>query len=266
MQEAIDLRDESDALYQLLEPVDDSIFATETLFKGWTVNDILTHLHLWNWAADAALNDDVAFQAFVEPAAKAAKRHGLRDFENQHSAHLSGRDLLSAWREAYISIAERFALTDPKRRVKWAGPDMSVRSSVTARLMETWSHGQAIYDLLGVRREETDRIKSIAVLGILTFGWSFKNRNLEIPDAPPYVRLTAPSGDIWEWNDAGSEDRIEGLAVEFCQVVTQSRNISDVNLHVTGSTAQHWMEIAQCFAGPCEDPPKPGTRFSANPG
>ena len=35
---------------------------------------------------------------------------------------------------------------------------------------------------------------------------------------------------------------------------------ADTALAVDGATAQHWMTIVQCFAGPPEDPPKPGTR------
>ena len=31
--------------------------------------------------------------------------------------------------------------------MKWFGPDMSVLSSISARLMETWAHDQAVYDL-----------------------------------------------------------------------------------------------------------------------
>ena len=139
---------------------------------------------------------------------------------------------------------------------------MSVRSAITSRLMETWAHGQAIYDLLGVQRVNTDRIKSIAVLGILTFGWSFKNRGLESPGEVPYVRLTAPSGEIWEWNNPQGDNKVEGPAEEFCQVVTQSRNILDTNLKIHGAISKQWMAIAQSFAGPSEEPPSPGMRHS----
>ena len=38
------------------------------------------------------------------------------------------------------------------------------------------------------------------------------------------------------------------------------RNIKDVNLDVVGNDANEWMSIAQCFAGPAEKPPAPGTR------
>jgi uncharacterized protein (TIGR03084 family) len=157
-------------------------------------------------------------------------------------------------------MADRFAAADPKQRVVWFGPDMSVRSSITARLMETWAHGQAIYDLLVRRRVDSDRIKNIVVIGINTFGWTFTNRGLAVPANRPSLRLTAPSGALWEW-DGDTTNVIEGSAVEFCQVVAQTRNIDDVGLRVVGDTAKSWMAMAQCFAGPPEDPPAPGTRF-----
>ena len=65
-------------------------------------------------------------------------------------------------------------------------------------------------------------------------------------------------------NDESYTDLIEGNAEDFCQVVTQVRNIMDVNLNVIGEIANEWMSIAQCFAGPPEQPPKPGTRFTAS--
>jgi uncharacterized protein (TIGR03084 family) len=138
---------------------------------------------------------------------------------------------------------------------------MSVRSSITARLMETWAHGQEVYDVLGATRVDTDRIKNIAQLGVNTFAWTFLNRRLEIPADVPHVRLVAPSGAIWEWNPPSETNRVEGDASEFCQVVTQVRNLADTKLTVVGETAGRWMSIAQCFAGAASDPPAPGTRF-----
>ena len=37
--------------------------------------------------------------------------------------------------------------------------------------------------------------------------------------------------------------------------------IQDTDLEVHGKIAKEWMSIAQCFAGPPEDPPKPGKRY-----
>jgi len=262
----IDFKYESDALYTLLETTSDADMARRTGFKGWTLNHIIGHLHMWNWAADLSLHDRDAFTKFYIKAGPAVQAKDLRSFEESWLAGLQGRELLETWRKFYLEMAERFVTADPRSRVKWGGPEMSVRSSVTARLMETWAHGQAVYDSFGVTRQDTDRIQNIAVLGVNTFGWTFINRKLEIPETVPYVRLTAPSGVIWEWNDASSANRIEGSATEFCQVVTQTRNIADTGLQVSGDGAQHWMMIAQCFAGPPEDPPVPGLRKSAMQG
>jgi uncharacterized protein (TIGR03084 family) len=133
----------------------------------------------------------------------------------------------------------------------------------TARQMETWAHGQAIYDMLGETRTPTNRLRNIAEIGVRTYGWTFSNRQRPVPGPGPHVRLTAPSGAIWEWNDPTPENAIKGDALQFCQVVAQTRNIADTNLKVTGEPARLWMSLAQCFAGPPADPPPPGTRFIA---
>jgi uncharacterized protein (TIGR03084 family) len=264
LKEALDFRDESDALYDLLSPQDDRVFARQTLFKGWTVNDVLTHLHIWNWAANATLNDDPEFGEMVAAALSATRKGEMRRFETQRYAGLTDRAMLNAWRAGAWDVADNFHQADPKQRLKWAGPDMSARSAITARLMETWAHGQAIFDLLGVPRQSADRIKSIVYLGVNTFGWSFQVQGQEIPETMPSLRLTAPSGDVWEWNEGeGGDNRISGSAEEFCQVVTQTRNIADTSLEVIGDTAKRWMAAAQCFAGPPESPPATGTRHRA---
>jgi uncharacterized protein (TIGR03084 family) len=157
-------------------------------------------------------------------------------------------------------MATELGESDPKRRLPWFGPDMGVRMFTTARYMETWAHSQEVYDLKGAKRTYNDRIKNVAAIGIRTFGWTFVNRKLEVPGPPPYVRLDAPSGAIWEWNDPSEEEYIRGDAAEFCHVVTQGRNIQDTGLEVIGAVSSQWMAIAQCFAGGPVDPPKPGER------
>jgi len=257
-----DFCDESEALYRLLEPLPESDFRRETQFKGWTVHDVISHLHAWNWAADLSLCDPDGFAELRESLlAELAKGRPLVEIEKEWLDDRHGRDRVEQWRAFYLAMAERFAAADPKKRVAWAGPDMSVRSSITARLMETWGHGQELYDLLGMERIDTDRIRNIAVLGVNTFGWTFANRGLDIPGPVPHVRLTAPSGAVWTWNEPSLSELVEGSATEFCQVVTQVRSLADTSLRVVGPVATSWMAIAQCFAGPAHDPPAPGTRF-----
>jgi uncharacterized protein (TIGR03084 family) len=173
-----------------------------------------------------------------------------------------GRELLALWYQGAGVLADRAAASNPAQRVSWGpGPTMSMRSLISARQMETWAHGQAIFDALGAIRVESDRLRNIAVIGMNTFAWSFVNRNLEVPAHKPHVRLTSPSGALWEWNDPDPNNLIEGAAVEFCQVVAQTRNVADTRLRLEGETARSWMSIAQCFAGPPESPPAPGSRY-----
>lgn len=262
MQEASDFRKESDALYGLVEPLSVQDWSRKTQFKGWTINDIIAHLHFGNYAASLSLQGGAAFTEFFKnrmTAGGSGTNH--MDFTHAWLAGIKDRSLLDRWRQFYAELADRFAIADPKQRVQWFGPSMSARSSITARLMETWAHGQAIYDLLGRDRTATDRIKNVAVIGINTFGWTFTNRGLPVPEERPYLRLTAPSGAEWEWGEPESQNSIRGSALEFCQVVTQVRNIADTKLRTVGDIAARWMSIAQCFAGPPENPPAPGSRF-----
>jgi len=265
LEQAIDFRDESEALHALIAPLPEADFSRPTLFKGWTIDDILGHLHFGNLLARESLLDAAAFDTLRAEMTRLRDDGGLKTPEatRRMLGGLSGSALLAAWRDFYLPMSERFAAADPKRRVRWVGPDMSVRSSITARLMETWAHGQAIYDLLGVDRRDTDRLRNVAVLGVNTFGWTFVNRGEPVPEVTPHVRLTGPSGAVWEWNAPSEDERIEGPAVAFCQVVTQTRNVADTTLAVRGPVATRWMAVAQCFAGPPRTPPAPGARRKA---
>ncbi|TNE39546.1 MAG: TIGR03084 family protein [Alphaproteobacteria bacterium] len=262
MKEAYDFRDESEALYNLVKPLNAADYDRKTLFNDWTINDVLQHLHFFNYAADLTLVDEPEFVRVYEKLVKLREKSSFTEATDVLLDGLKGPELLQTWHDYYHEMANRFYEADPKKRLKWAGPSMSARSSISARLMETWAHAQEIYDLLGVHRENHDRIRSIAIMGMNTFGWTFQNRGEEIPSPVPHVRLTAPSGEIWEWNVENETDRIEGAAEGFCQVVTQTRNVKDTDLKVSGPIATRWMEVAQCFAGPARLPPAPGTRHA----
>ena len=260
MQQAKDFLGECQALEALLRPLSDRDFEKPTAFKSWTVNTILRHLHVWNRAADLSLQGTDVFNTWLKGAMQSMMAGDLSTFEAEDVDGAAGTKLLDLWAAFYPETAARFEKTDPSKRLPWAGPSMSARSSITARLMETWAHGQAIYDELGVRRENTDRIKNIVILGQNTYGWTFKNRGLEPPEPRPQLVLTAPSGAVWTLGEDATGEKISGLAEEFCQVVTQTRNIADTKLDVIGENAEKWMATAQCFAGPPTDPPAPGVR------
>lgn len=262
MRQAEDFRAECQSLYDVLQSWPEEMWEAPTAFKGWSAIDILGHLHMADKAAMAALDGAEAFSAAMggfldavaagEPATAYTRRwHGLS----------SGPQLCAVWWRFANALADAFCPVDPRRRIPWGrGPDMSARSCMGARQMEVWAHGQALFDLMGVVRKDTDRLRNIAMLGVATLGWSFAVRGLAVPQTKPYIRLIAPSGAVWEWHDPASADRIEGTASAFCQIVTQTRHLADTGMVATGDVAQKWLAIAQCFAGPPQNPPAPGSR------
>ena len=259
---ALDFKAENDAVYQLPEQLQQDDFKRKTQFKEWTINDILAHLHYFNVAADLSLIDEPAFLKMVSELTEAGKNgEALVPFTERKLNGVKGQALLQLWRDYYPEMTECFTAEDPKKCLRWFGPSMSARTSISARLMETWSHAQAIYDLLGVEREEHDRVKNIVVLGVNAFAWTFSNRGEAVPQDKPNLCLRSPSDDVWQWHDESKSNFIEGTAVDFCRVVTQTRNVADTSLVVQGATATRWMAIAQCFAGPPNDLPAPGIRF-----
>ena len=261
MQESQDLIDEMEEFHAFLQTLSEEDWDTPTLFMDWTPWDVVAHLHYFDLVSMAALQGEEQFantQKELIDSIMAGRTNA--EIARERFAGMNAQELMEAWRRDCIDMATQLGESEPKRRLPWFGPDMGVRMFTTARFMETWSHSQEVYDLKGVKRTYNDRMKNVAAIGVRTFGWTFINRKLEIPGAPPYVRITAPSGEIWEWNDPSEEETVRGDAAEFCHVVTQGRNIEDTNLEVRGQVATQWMAIAQCFAGGAVDPPKPGVR------
>lgn len=260
MQQALDFLEECESLAGLLATLDERDYAIETKFKRWTVNDIIRHLAVWDTAARLTLRDTDAFLRFFAPVPAYMATNSITIFERE-VVREEGKALAAAWWENCRETALLYATADPKLRLKWGGPDLSARTCITSRLMETWAHSQAIYDEAGVERIDGDRIRNIVQIGIQTFAWTFQNRSLSPPGPAPNLELTGPSGAAWNWLNPDSQEHIVGSATQFCQVVAQTRNIADTQIRCDGPVGTAWMAIAQCFAGPPSDPPKPGERF-----
>jgi uncharacterized protein (TIGR03084 family) len=172
-------------------------------------------------------------------------------------------DLLAWFDSSRAGLIKTFVALDPGARVPWFGPPMSAASSVTARLMETWAHGQDVADALGAVREPTDRLRHVAHIGIRALPFSYALHDRPAPQAPVRVELTGPGGDVWTWGPADAVDLVRGPALDFCLLVTQRRHRDDLALEISGPVAAEWMSIAQAFAGT----PGPGrTPLSASRG
>ncbi len=261
LQVCADLGVEVDELEAFVAALPRDAWERETGFMGWTVWDVIAHLHFFDRVSMLALEGEDTFaQERARLATWMKKGVTFKEIAREHFDGIGPDALRAQWHATARALAQTLGEAEPKRRLPWFGPDMGVQMFATARFMEVWAHGQEIYDLAGVTRTYTDRIKNIATLGVKTFGWTFANRKREAPGPPPYVHLTAPSGEVWTWNEPSDTECVSGSAPEFCHVVTQGRNVADTQLEVRGPVATEWMSIAQCFAGAAVDPPAPGTR------
>ncbi|MBW1898520.1 MAG: TIGR03084 family protein [Deltaproteobacteria bacterium] len=256
-----DLSLEYDALDAIVSGLDESEWEIITPFYGWTIKDEISHIAYFDEAAKLSATSQELFGKQMEKMLE-----GFTDFDEMHKkvnavgGKLPVSDLLSWWRKERTLLIKAYEKLDPKDRLPWYGPTMSARSSATARLMETWAHGQDIVDALKIKRPATERLKHIAHIGVTTFGWSFKNRGMEVPEEKVRVELTGPAGDLWTWGPEDANDIVRGPAQDFCLVVTQRRSLADTKIQIEGDTAEKWMQIAQAFAGPPENSPAQGER------
>ena len=133
---------------------------------------------------------------------------------------LSGDDLWRWFLEGRSAVIDALRQLDPKERIAWIGPELGARSMATGRLMETWTHSHDLADTFGVDYPQTDRLRNIAHLGVVTREFSYVNRG-----------LTA-------------------TAYEFCKVLSRRQPLAHSTVHAEGPLAIEWMEIAQPWIEP----------------
>lgn len=259
---AADLAAEQDALDSVVAPLADDHWALATPSPGWTIADQIGHLTYFDATAAQAIVAPDDFSAARDRLFEAALAGGsaLDDLTLAAARSMAPAELLAAWRGNRRALLEAAATLADDTRVPWYGPSMSARSFLTARLMETWAHGQDVVDAarehgLPADRPATDRLRHVAQLGVITRGWSYANRGLDAPEGDVRVELQAPSGATWTWGPAEAPDQVIGPAEDFCLVVTQRRHPHDTALAVTGEVARDWMLRAQAFAGAATDGP-----------
>lgn len=248
-----DLGAESAELDRLVSDLDGPTWTRATPAAGWTVAHQIAHLAWTDEAALAAVTDEPAFRRDHLAPATHAFAQGRSVIDEAAAAGAGDPALLGRWRTARTALAT--ALTahaggPDARPVPWFGPPMSVASFVTARIMETWAHGQDVADALGVRRTPSHRLRHVAHLGVRTRDFAYAGRGLPAPAEPFRVELSAPDGDVWAWGPADAGQRVEGPAEDFCLLVTRRRHLADTALVPTGPDAATWLTIAQAFAGP----------------
>jgi uncharacterized protein (TIGR03084 family) len=253
-----DLTAEGDQFRETVERLGADGWTTATPAAGWTVATQVAHL-LWtdevavlaarsHETAEAKQSwDDVVLEAIDDPM-------GYVDKAAFEVAALPRDEVLVRWTASRAGLREALVALPQGQKMPWFGPPMSAASMATARFMETWAHALDVYDAAGSRPEPTDRIKHVAHLGVRTRNFSYSVHSEEPPAEEFRVELTAPSGELWQWGPEDAAQSVRGSAYDFCLLATQRVNRADTDLVAVGADAEHWLGIAQAFAGP----PGPG--------
>ena len=248
-----DLEAEHAALDALVADLEASRWDTPTPAQGWTIRDQIAHLACSDVAARLAAADAAGWACEIALSREERERRQLETARRR-----SPGELLAWWRESRRAMLAALRSLDRSARLPWYGPPMSALTFTSARLEETWGHGQDVADALGIRRPDTDRLRHIAHLGVLTRAYSFTNQGRRAPSADVRVELTSPGGEKWVWGAETADNRVTGSARGFCLVVTRRRHVADTDLVAEGPVAREWLEIAQAFAGPPGAGRRPG--------
>jgi uncharacterized protein (TIGR03084 family) len=251
-----DLSAECAELDALVAPLDDAGWAQETPAPGWTIAHQIAHLAWTDDAAVLAATDAEEFGRQVQAAI--AEFDTFVDRAAETGAAKPPAEILAGWRAGRARLGEVLTAVPAGAKIPWFGPSMSPMSMATARLMETWAHGQDVADTLGVDRPVTDRIRHVAHIGVRARNYAYLIRDEAVPAEEFRVELVGPSGDLWTWGPADATQRVSGPALDLCLLVTQRRHRDDLALSAEGADADHWLDIAQSFAGPSGDGRKPG--------
>ena len=250
-----DLGEEHAALDEIVASLDDGSWDVQTPAEPWTVRDQISHLAFFDELATAAATSTDEFMAGMATAAQDVDAFMNAPLEKGRA--MPPAEVVAWWRAARAEMMAAFRELDPGTRIPWYGPPMSPASFMTARLMETWAHGQDIVDALGIERATSPRLRHVAHIGVRARPFSYTTRGMDVPEEPVAVELAGPEGERFVW-DEGAAQRVRGPALDFCLVVTQRRHVDDTSLEMDGALAREWMSIAQAYAGPPGSGRKPG--------
>lgn len=238
-----DLAAEGDQLDALVAAEDD--WTRPTPAAGWTIAHQIAHL----CAADAnvlvAVRTPGAFDAVVKQADAGGSRYA--DDVAGEGAARPRSVLLDQWRAGRAGVIA--ALRDVPRdfAFPWFGSTLTAALMAPLRMMETWAHGQDVFNTVGVAHPATTRLKPVASLGVKGVGLSFAAAQLPAPTEPFRVELTGPDGQAWVWGPQGATQQVHGSALDFCLRVTRRRPLTGTDLTATGKDAQTWLELARVF-------------------
>ena len=230
-----DLVAEGDELDALVSAEAD--WTRQTPAAGWTIAHQIAHLA----AADANVLVALRTPETFDENPKDADAEAAAGAAEPRSA------LLERWRTGRAEVAAALRDVPSDQAFPWFGSAVTPTLMVPLRLMETWAHGQDVFDTLGVEHRPTGALRHVAALGVEGRTLSFYAAELPVPAEPFRVELTGPDGETWTWGPDDAAQRIRGSALGFCLRVTHRRPLSETGLTAIGEDARKWLEVARVF-------------------
>jgi len=251
-----DLAAEHRALDERVADLTPDDWRLPTPAEGWSIADAISHLTYFDWSATLALTDEPAFEEHV----RYIFAHANDGLDVDLGRSVGCAELLARWRTGRAALAGHAAARahdasgsrEAPARVPWYGPAMSLTSFVTARLMETWAHGQDVADAVGLPPVTTPRLRHVVHIGVGARAFAFRVHGVEDPGDPIRVTTCNPveESDTWTWGPEEAVNELSGSAVDLALVFTQRRHPDDTDVRATGPTAEKFLAVAQAFAGP----------------
>jgi len=239
-----ELAAEQSDLATILRTLDAAEWSAPTPAVPWDVRDQVTHLAYFDQVAvDTATGGPHQIN-------EEAQRYGFDRYTEsvrQLGLPMGPGDMLRWYETNAARLQAMFlAKVDPKERVPW-GLGMSVRTLVTARLMEHWAHGLDVRAALGAPVVPTPRLRSIAWLITQAFPYAFSVAEVEMPARTLRVELTC-GDEVWAFGPENAEDEITGDALEFCKVGVQRLKRDEAHtLKARGPLADLALQHARAF-------------------
>lgn len=151
---ADDLRDEFEEVQDLAQGAD---LSQPTPAVGWDIGRTVGHLHATDLSARTAIVDPERFLA--DRPRRPDEFRSMHKRQLQHLCALSDSELLLAWRVGLDALLGAALAAPPGTKHPWYGPPLSIASSLTARIMEYWAHGEDMADGRGAERKPSSRLR-----------------------------------------------------------------------------------------------------------
>lgn len=242
-----DWHDETAGLESIFSELTPAEWQRPTPAAGWDIGHQIAHL---TWTDEALL------LAACSPAEFSALRDIVTaDIEaTVNEAAAAGASvapdvMLDNWVSGQRRTADVLAGIDPTQKLPWFGPPMGPAAAISARIMETFAHGQDVRDALGIPPIRSRRLRHIAHLAVAARPYSFHANGLQKPSGPVRVELDF-NGQIWTWGPENAAARVTGEALDFALMATRRRHWNDCDVRAAGNEAHEWLNVIQAYAGP----------------